>query len=178
MREELDTQIVLGDGTTEPEGIFNQTGIVTVAFGSVAPTVGGYEQLLFGVTKQQKKGYDPSRIAFVSNETSYRRMKAIPVSGSDERRVFGEGFMGTSGYETYSLMGHPYKIVAAMANTQIAFANFARYRLYRRLGQQMRMSTEGATNIRSNVLLLMTRSRWGGQLEEGASAAVTTTAQS
>lgn len=171
LAETLDTQIARGDGLTQPEGIMVAAGTTAVAFGGVAPTVGGYEQLLFAVPKQFKAGFASNRQVFCSNEVSYRRARAIAVGAADARRIFGMT------HEDYMLFGHPYKIVTAMPNTEIFFANLARYRMYRRLGLVIRTTTEGTTLMRRNMWLFIARARFGGQIEDGNAAGVVTTAQ-
>ncbi len=171
LMRQLDRVIAIGNGTTEPEGVMNATGTTSVAFGGVAPTIGGYEELLFGVPKQFKAGFDRGRSVFASNETSYRRARAIPVGASDERRIFGMT------HEDYQLLDRPYKIQVDMANTQAFFANLARYRMYRRLGFTMRTTSEGKELTRKNLMLIMVRARYGGAMEDGSAAAVSTTLQ-
>ena len=165
----LDTQICTGDGTTEPDGIVGASGVISVAGGSAAPTVGVYESFLFGVVKEYKQGTPTSRIAYAANETTYQRARAIAVGGSDARRVFGMD------HESYTLFGHPYAINGSFANTEAVFGNFARYRMYRRLGLSVTATTEGSTLKRSNEMLIVARARFGGQVEDGAAFAVSTT---
>lgn len=171
----LDEQICIGDGTTEPEGITVATGTATVNADNGAggpPTVGDYESLLFGVSKAYKRGAPTNRIAYGSNETTYQRARGIAVGASDQRRVFGMD------HESYMTFGHPHGINENFTNRQIVFANFMRYRMYRRLGLSMRQSTEGRTLIRNNYLLISARARFGGQLEDGNAAAVQADGQS
>lgn len=169
--EWLDTQIADGDGTTEPEGVMNASGTTSVTFSSTAPTIGGYEALLFGVPKRYKKGFQGSRIMFCSNETTYSRARGIPVGAADARRLFGMA------QENYMMFEHNYAIVDAMDNNDGFFANLARYRMYRRMGLTMRISTEGKDLITNNKMLVTARARFGGQLEDGLAAAVATDMQ-
>lgn len=171
LQEELDRVIAIGNGATEPEGIMNAAGTTAVAMGGAAPTIGQYEQLLFAVPKQFKRGFATNRILYAANETSYRRARAIAVGATDARRLFGMT------HEDYMLFGHPYAIVTTMANTQIFFANMARYRMYRRMGMVIKQTTEGRTLTRSNLLLILMRARYGGQLEDGLAGAIVSTAQ-
>ena len=169
----LDSQILGGDGTTEPEGLINASGTtsVTSTNGSGGPwTVGDIEALLFGVTKAYKGGTDPSRIGFASLETTYRRVRGIAVSTSDQRRVFGMD------HENYRVFDRFWGIGSSStggftSNRQILFANFARYRMYRRLGLTVTTEDRGSTLRRANTMLLIARSRWGGNLEDGAACA-------
>lgn len=165
----LEEQIAIGDGTTEPEGIMNASGTTAVAFGGVAPTLGGYEELLFSIPKRYKAGTDRSRIRFASNEYTYRQARGIPVGSADARRIFGMS------EENYNVFDHGYSIVDSMANTQSFFANLARYRMYRRMGMMLNITTEGRELTLNNKMLMVVRARYGGRLEDGNAAGVVTT---
>lgn len=167
--KELDEVITSGDGSTQPEGIFTASGTTSVSFGSTTATVGGYEQLLFGVAKEFRTQFDRSRNVFVSNETSYRRARAIPVGGSDARRVFGMT------HQDYMLLDQPYKIDDNLANTRAAFCAMPYYRMYRRMGTTIDTTSEGKTLKRDNTLLVVFRARWGGALTLGGACAKSTT---
>ncbi len=169
---ELDRRICLGTGVGQPTGVMVTGGTTVVGFGGIAATIGGYLQLMFSVAKQEQAGFDKGRIVFGANETTYRRARAIPVDPTDDARlIFGMD------PQDYMLFGHPYGINANMANAQIFYCNLARYRMYRRLGVTRRTSTEGETLMLSNLMLIIARARYGGQLERGAAAAVVTTAE-
>lgn len=167
----LDEQICIGDGTTEPQGITVASGTASIAGGSAAPTVGVYENFLFGVAKKYKQGFPTDKIVFGGNEQTYQRARAIAVSGTDARRLFGMT------HEDYMLFGHPYAINESIPNTKAFFANLGRYRMYRRMGLTLKVTTEGKTLTRLNQMLLTARARYGGQLETGSAAAVSTTMQ-
>lgn len=171
----LDEQVCIGDGTTEPEGITNATGTGTVNADNGAggpPTVGDYESLLFGVSKAFKRGAPTNRIAYGSNETTYQRLRGIAVGGTDARRVFGMD------HESYNTFGHPHGINENFTNRQTIFANFMRYRMYRRLGLSLKVTTEGKELVRNNFMMISARARFGGQLEDGNAAAVQADGQS
>lgn len=173
--EWLDEQIAKGDGTTEPEGIVTASGTTTVNAANAAtgpPTVGDYEGLLFGVDKKYKQGYQRNRIAYCATETSYQRARAIAVGTSDARRVFGMD------HENYQLLGHPYKINDQLTNRQQFFGVMPRYRMYRRLGMTTKVTTEGDYLARRNLMLLVARARFGGQIEDGSAFAVISDGQS
>jgi HK97 family phage major capsid protein len=173
-QEWLDEQIAIGDGTTEPEGVFTASGTTSVAsdMGVGGPaTVGDYEGLMFGVPKQYRAAKG-SKNVYIANETSYRRARAIPVGPADERRVFGM----THG--DFMLLDTPYKIQASIPNSSIAYANLGYYRMYRRLGFNVRMENTGNYLATRNLRLIVCRMRYGGRLELGASCAVQTDAQS
>lgn len=165
----IDTQICLGDGTTEPEGVITAGSTTTVTPTNTTtgpPLVGDYEAFLFGVTKPYKQGTPTDRIVFAANETTYRRARGIYVGTTDARRVFGMT------HEDYMLFGHPYKINGSFTNNQAFFANMARYRCYRRMGMTLKMTTEGQTLTRLNEMLIVARARMGGNLTTGSAAAV------
>lgn len=174
--EDLDDVIATGNGTTQPEGVMNKSGTTSVAWGGTT-SIGNYESLRFGVAKPEHRQNLMNSIVFCGTETSYQRARALNVGTADARRLFGSGTIGgTVGYDDYSIMGRPYKINESLANTQIFYAVLARYRMYRRRGLTLRTSTEGDTLIRNNEMLMVAMARYGGQLERGATAAVTTTA--
>jgi len=91
------------------------------------------------VTKPYKQGTTTDRIVLRRDETAYRRARRSTSGRPTHGRVFGMT------HEDYMLFGHPYKINGSFANTQVAFVNLARYRLYRRLGLTLKMTTEGQT---------------------------------
>lgn len=167
--EDLDDVVAAGNGTTQPEGVINKSGTTSVAFGG-ATSLGNYESLRFGVAKAEHRANVASSAVFCGTETSYQRARAIPVGTNDARRIFGMD------YDDYAIMQRPYKINESLSNQQIFYAILARYRMYRRRGLTMRTSTEGDTLIRRNEMLMFATARFGGQLERGAVAAVTTTA--
>lgn len=171
----LDEQVCVGDGSTEPEGIINASGTTSVSSANGAggpPTVGDYEGLLFGVSKAFKAGFPSNRITFGANETSYQRARGVAVGSGDQRRVFGMN------HESYMLLDHPYGINESFTNRQIIFTNWGRYRMYRRMGLTLKVTTEGKELVRDNLMLITARARYGGQLEDGSAAAVMTDAQS
>ena len=173
--EDLDDVVATGNGTTQPEGVMNKTGTTTVAWGGTT-SIGNYESLRFGVAKKEHKAAGLGTAVFCGTETSFQRMKAIPVGTGDARRLFGGGFMGTSNYDDYTMMQRPYKINESLTNSQVFYAILNKYRMYRRRGLTMRTSQEGDTLIRANELLMIAMARYGGHLERGAVAAKTTTA--
>jgi HK97 family phage major capsid protein len=167
--EDLDDVIATGNGTTQPEGIVNKTGTTAVAWGGTT-SIGNYESLRFGVAKAEHSAAVKSSAVFVGTETSYARARALNVGTTDARRLFGMD------YDSYSIMERPYKINESMDNTDIFYAIMARYRMYRRKGLTVRTSTEGDTLMRRNEMLIICMARYGGQLERGGAAAVTTSA--
>ena len=167
--EDLDDVIATGDGTTQPEGVINKSGVGSVSF-SGSTTIGAYESLRFGVAKPEHRSNLLRSAVFCGTETSYQRARAIPVGASDARRL------GGMDYSSYRWMERDYKINESLSNQQIFYAILARYRMYRRRGLYMRTTTEGDTLIRRNEMLIVAMARYGGALERGAVAAVATDA--
>ena len=158
-QEWLDNQIANGDGTTEPTGIFVQSGTTSVnsAMGAVGPaTLGDMEQLMFGMGKavRSQKG---GRTVFVSNDTTYRRIRGIPVGSDDARRLQGMAELD------YTNMGFPHKIQNDIADGYIAWWNPGYYRMYKRRGLDFRMETAGQTLALANAMLIVCRARFGGR---------------
>jgi HK97 family phage major capsid protein len=167
--EDLDDVIADGNGTTQPEGVIQKSGIGTVNFAGTT-SLGNYESLRFGVAKAEHRANVNQTAVFCGTETSYQRVRAIPVGASDARRIFGMD------YDSYAIMNRPYKINETLTNAEIFYAILGRYRMYRRRGLVIRSSTEGDTLIRNNAMLLVAMARYGGQLERGAAGVITTTA--
>lgn len=166
--EWLDRVVAVGDGVTEPQGAANAAAVTVVnsdnGTGGGA-TVGDYEGLMFGVAKAFRR--EPgAQTAFLANETTYRRARAIPVGPNDERRVFGMT------HADYMLLDQPYKIQINIPNSQILFGNWKRYRMYRRLGLNVRIETAGNYLAIRNLKLIVMRMRYGGQIELGGAFAL------
>lgn len=173
--EDLDDVVATGNGLTQPQGIMNAAGTTAVAFGGVT-TLGAYETLEFSVHKRELKNPQNDRTyVFCGTDTSYSRARGLNVTAADQRRL-GGGEANQGDYRSYRWMGRPFKINESLANTQLFAAVLARYRAYRRKGFTVRTSTEGATLIRANEMLITVMARYGGQLERGACAGVCTTA--
>jgi hypothetical protein len=170
----LDRVIALGDGVTEPKGIFNTAGLASVssANSTTGPLlVSDFEGLMFGVTKAYRTSRNQRNI-FIGNEVNYRRARAIPLgaTGWENSRAFG------SNYADYTVLGHPFKIVPTVPNTKLAYVNLGYYRMYRRLGLQVVVEMGGKELRLKNVKLIVCRMRYGGQLEQGGSGALMTNA--
>jgi len=172
---DLDDVVATGNGTTQPEGVMNKATVTSVAWGG-ATSIGNYESLRFGVAEAEHQGNVISSAVFCGTETSYARVKGLPVGAADARRLFGTGTMGTNGYDNHSIMDRPFKINTSLTNAQLFYAILARYRMYRRAGLVIKTTTEGQTLMLQNLLLMIAEARYGGQLERGACGAVTTTA--
>lgn len=161
--KEWDKVIAGGNGTTQPQGFSNATSFTTVH--SVAGSGGvlqvdDAERLIFGLAKQYRvRQFNPR---FLMNDTMYQRFRQIPVSASDQRRVFGMD------HQSYQLLEYPVSIQNDIANGTIMFPAMMKYRLYRRRGFDMRMVTEGLTLAKTNTVALIGRARFGGKVMDGA----------
>ena len=163
--EWLDNQLANGDGTTEPEGVFNATGITDIGNptggAGAVPQITDYETLLFNVAKQYRTPATAARQVFIANDTTYSRSRGIAVGAADARRVFGMD------HESYKLLEHPFKVQNDIANNLAGFFNMSFYRMYKRLGMTIRVETGGQTLALKNLMCIILRMRWGGQLELG-----------
>ncbi|HJT78074.1 MAG TPA: phage major capsid protein, partial [Gemmataceae bacterium] len=171
--EWLDRVVAVGDGVTEPQGVFTSSAVtvLTPDFPVQGPwTIGDLEGGIFGVAKQfrQTKG---SRNVFIGNDTTYRRVRSTPVGPGDERRVFGMD------HASYQAMEYPFKIQNNIANSNLGFFNLGYYRMYRRLGMNVRIETQGAQLAQRNTRLIVVRMRYGGQIELGGAGAAYTNGQ-
>jgi HK97 family phage major capsid protein len=156
---ELDKVIAIGDGVTQPEGIMTASGLTAVnsSNGGTGPwTVDDVEGVLFGINKAYRK--DPN-CAFISNDTTYQRIRSVPVdSSTDARRIFGMT------HEDYTLLNRPHKIQNDVDNTDLVFGNCKKFRLYRRQGFTIEWHTQGKELARRNAALLVVRGRFGGRV--------------
>jgi hypothetical protein len=170
---DMDEVICVGNGTTQPEGIMVKAGTTSVAWGGLT-TLGNYESLRFGVHKREHLPGLMKTAVFGGTDVSYQRAMAIPVSATDARRLSQTNTMPN--YDGYTWMGRAFKVNESLLNSQIFYAIMGRYRMYRRRGLTIKNSVEGDTLIRRNEMLMVCMARYGGQLERGAAAAVTSTA--
>jgi len=166
--EWLDRVIAIGNGYNEPQGFFNSTAatLVNSTYGAGGPfTVSDFEAMEFGVGKEYRSEAG-AFMAYVSNDYTYRKARAIKVGEGDQRRVFGLD------QQSYTVLGYPHKVQNGIADGYCAMINLRRYRMYRRLGMQVRVETGGRQLALSNTRLIVVRMRYGGQLEKGAAAAL------
>jgi hypothetical protein len=168
----LDEQIQIGDGTTEPQGIFNASSTTTVAGGAANLTAAKYMDLMFGIPKEYRTGAAANQIAFCGTWTSYSRSRQLGAAATGiTENYIDQNHLGMS------FMQQPYAIAGtSQTNAKISYCNYKRYRMYRRLGASFRTTTEGKTLVIANNMLLTMRARFGGQLETGSAAAISTTA--
>ena len=177
MASELDLVIATGDGSTQPEGIFNASGVTTVNSDNAAAgpaTLNDYETLMFSIGKQFRNS--AMRPAFVSNDTSYQRRTSIKIDTAavptDQRPVFGMT------HNDYSTLGWPHRIQNDVGNRSVAFGALSKYRLYRRQGVSVEWFREGEQLARKNTTLLVVRARYGGKVMDTSAFAKWTDGQS
>jgi HK97 family phage major capsid protein/HK97 family phage prohead protease len=155
----LDKEIAIGDGTTGPLGIFNTSNVLTATSknSTAGPmTVSDIEGMVKTLPKQYRNKQE--NVVWVAADGLYFRIRGISVSGTDQRRIFGYD------YEQYMLASHPFKVENDVPGNELAFVNMSKYRMFRRKGMEIQVSDEGKTLMLANELLIVARSRWGGQL--------------
>lgn len=164
---QLDKTIAVGDGVTQPQGLSNASGTIAVTAknNTTGPfMVSDVENMISSLPKQYRSN-EPS-ISWVMNDKTWFRLRGISVNGTtDQRRIFGYD------YEAYTLCNRPVRIQNDLPQSDIFFLKMQLYRMYRRLGLQLQMSTEGRTNILENEMLIVARGRYAGQLVDGGGCA-------
>lgn len=162
--EQVDYVIAIGNGTSQPKGLINSSGMNTVnsVSGSAGPfVVKDVENMISGVPKQYRQKSDP-KVGWVFNDSTWFRLRGLSVSGTDQRRIFGYD------YEGYMLANRPVKINNFMSQTNILFGKLDLYRLWRRQGLQIESSWQGKTLMLNHEVLFTARARYAGVLTNGA----------
>ena len=162
---ELDKVIATGDGTTQPQGLDAASGTVTT--NSTNSTAGPVKvddayTLFFGCPAQYRR--EPGA-SFVMNDTTYNRFISISVTSSDERRVF------PMDPQSFTMLGAPVRLSNDLSNSIALFGPLSRYRLYRRLGVDVTVTSEGKSLALARTTLVGITSRWAGKLTVGGSFA-------
>ena len=158
----LDEQIAVGDGTTEPQGIFTASGT------SVSPdsshtfssfTYADIVTLAFGINKAHRNAFGGNATRFVMNDSQYKELMQIAtgVTG-DTRPVFGMM------WKEYMLGDYPVSVQNDVSDGNLALCNLRGYRMYRRQGLQFVQDETGRTSRLANTRLLLGRMRWGGKI--------------
>ena len=171
LKVSLDKVIAVGQtsNSTEPLGIFNTPGMTQVSAvlaGSLTGSAyhmitGDMEKLYFGLNKAMRAS-NPSSVVFLANDTQYRHVRAIPTAATWNTRAYGMD------YDGYNVGGKSFKVQNDIADGTIGCVNLSFYRMYRRLGLQVRNVVEGLTLARTNTRALIFRARFGGQLTLGS----------
>jgi HK97 family phage major capsid protein len=181
LASELDRVVAAGNGTSEPTGIATASGTTTVhsANNTTGPAlVADYSGLLFGIAKQYRGA--ALRCAYLTNDTTYQRSRAIRVDPHSLGSTVNQTplLSDINSFNEYRSMGFPHKINNALGNSTAIFGAMAKYRMYRRLGFEVRWVTEGAELARRNTAMLIVRGRFGGQPVDGNAFCVMPDAQS
>lgn len=164
LQNELDDVIANGNGTTQPQGIFNSGLGVDATTNGVGggPTLDDYEDLLFGLAKQYRKAsYRP---CFLSNDTTFARSRGIQIDGAGTNLDIRPVMAPLTEINEYRTLGWPHLVQNDIGNSLACFVCMAKYRMYRRLGLSIRFETGGTTLARRNMALLLYRARFGGRL--------------
>ena len=175
VKHELDRVVAVGDGTTQPQGLFTASGLTVVSSDNSTPgppTVADMERLIFSVPKQYRTASNEYGSCFVMNDVTYSRVRGVPVGPADERRVFGLD------EQSYSILGYPVRIQPNIPNASTMFASLKRYRLWRRAGWETRWETGGIQLIQNNQVLIWLRGRYYGKVLDAGAFAVCTSGQS
>ncbi|MEX1095344.1 MAG: phage major capsid protein [Planctomycetales bacterium] len=182
LQAELDKVISVGDGGTQPAGIFTSAGLTSVSAANGAtgpPTLADYLSLLFSLPKQYRNAN--MRPMFVSNDVTYQRSREIRVDANspsvDQRPVMTDTSV-KGGFSSYETAGLPHKVQTDIGNRSCAIVAMSRYRMYRRQGLEIRWEQGGKDLARRNMMLLVFRARYGGRLMDTNAAAKWTDGQS
>lgn len=169
LKSELDKCIAIGNGTSQPLGIFNDSGVTLVQ--ATNPTNGPWTvndpmNLMFGVPKQYRAVREWNSV-FLSNDTTYMRLRSLAtgVTG-DARLLFGMDV------QSYNMLDVPYKISNDLSNGYMAFGMLKKYRLFRRMGVFSKWETSGQTLTLSNQGIFYVRARFGGRPIDPAAFAI------
>lgn len=165
---ELDKVVATGNGTTQPTGLFTASGTTDVpsASGTSGPySVGDAETLAWALPKAYRN-QRVERCAFIGNDATYRRFRSVPRGTDDAQRIFGMDHM------SYTLLEWPFRINNSIPDGYCGFSALRRYRMYRRLGSQVRWTDQGQTLALKNTSLLVLRARYGGQPTIGEAVAI------
>jgi HK97 family phage major capsid protein len=175
---ELDRVSAGGNGTTQPEGLVNASGIGSVTTENGAggpPTLADYLTLMFSIGKQYRS--PSNRCAFISNDVSYQRSRSIKIDvnspSTDQRPV-----LGLEAVNSYVTLDWPHRIQNDLLNTRCAFGALNRYRMYRRTGLELCFERGGKELARKNLTLLVACARFGGPVTDGDAFAIWTSGQS
>ncbi|MBU4271356.1 MAG: phage major capsid protein [Planctomycetes bacterium] len=179
MAAELDKLIASGNGTTQPEGIFTASGLTAINSDNGAggpPTLNDYISLLFSIGKQYRnQSYAPT---FISNDTSFQRSRAIAVDPATPSTDQRPALAPLTEINTYRTLGWDHAIQNDIGNPSCVFGAMRKYRLYRRVGMEVRWVDGGKELARKNLVLLVVRSRYAGRVMDASAFAKWTDGQS
>jgi HK97 family phage major capsid protein len=179
MAAELDKVIASGNGTTQPSGILTAAGLGTVSTDNAAagpPSVNDYLSLLFSIGKQYRvNALEPT---FVSNDTTFQRSRAIKIDTATPSTDQRPALAPLSEVNTYRTLGWDHAVQNDIGNRSCVFGALRRYRLYRRVGMEVRWVDGGKELARKNLALLVVRARYAGRVMDANAFAKWTDGQS
>lgn len=178
LANELDKVIAGGNGSSQVQGILQASGLSTVTADNGAggpPTLNDYISLMFAVAKQYRT--PASRPAFVSNDTSYQRSRSIAIDTATPTTDQRPALAPLTEISSYATLGWRHAIENNLANTVCAFGALAKYRLYRRMGLEIRFEQGGKELTRRNLVLLVARARFAGRIMDSSAWAKWTSGQ-
>ena len=162
---ELDKVIASGNGGTQPTGILTAAGLAAVTTDNAAvgpPSLNDYLTLLFSIGKQYR--VNAPEPTYLSNDTSFQRSRAIRVDtagpSTDQRPVLAP----LTEVNRYSTLGWNHAIQNDIDNRTCVFGALRKYRLYRRVGMEVRWVDGGKELARKNLVLLVVRARYAGRV--------------
>jgi len=157
----LDEQIAIGDGTTEPQGIFvaSNTAVsgITNTFSTL--TYNDILEILFTINKAHRLAFGGQNTRLVMNDAQYKELLQISVNSEANHPTFG-----VNAAKDYMIAGYPVSVEGNISNGNLGLCNLKGYRLYRRQGLQFQVETGGKTLMLDNEQLLLARARYGGSL--------------
>lgn len=168
----LDDKIATGTGTGEPTGVTTTSGTNTYSFvsGSAGPMkVADWEGMMSAIAPEYQR-LPGSRWIWLAQNAMWWRIRGLSVGTSDQRRIYGYDDLN---YKFYNM---PFKINASVPAATVAYFNAKDYVMKRRKGLYFETTTEGKTLMLLNELMVVARSRWGGQMIRPKSAALATNA--
>jgi len=164
---ELDKVIAVGNGTSQPLGLFNTSGVVATPVTNSGGTIvwADVENLIAALPKPYRaRNLSPM---FVANDTTYFRFRGIPQVTGGNMRVGGNDT-----YASYQLGEYPFKVQGDIPNTDMAFVAMRKYWLLRRSGLSMMWERGGKTLVTERKALLSANARFGGRIIDANAVAV------
>jgi HK97 family phage major capsid protein len=178
--KKLDYNIALGDGTTQPEGLFTAAGITTITCDNTTvgpPTLNDYTSLMFSIGKQYRQ---PGSCRFVSNDTTYARSRGIRVDPHAIGTTVNQTpvLSDVNSFMNYQTLGWGHSVQNDIANGRCIFGALKKYRMYRRTGLEIEVQTAGKTLALANKALITARARFAGRIVDASAFAKWTAGQS
>lgn len=177
--KELDRVIVLGNGTTQPEGFTVCSG--TTAINSDNGTGGAMTfndclKAIFALGLQFRQM--PLNISYVSNDTTYQRSRQVRVDPHSLATTVNQTPLFGLNVESYETLGYPHRINNSIGNSTMAMVALKGYRLYRRTGLDVFLVEQDFTLARQNKRGAVIRQRVGGKLIQPTACAIMADCQS